>query len=286
MSPTERLGEFDLTAGLRSTVRLNNGVRMPVLGLGVWKTPPGRVTQDAVARALEVGYRLIDTAKLYGNEKDVGAAIRASGIPRDEIFVTTKVWNDDQGYEPTLAAFDRSQKDLGVGEIDLYLLHWPVPRRRLDSWRALEHLLGEGRCRAIGVSNFSVQHLDELAAHSSTVPAVNQVEFSPFLFQRELLEHGRAHGIQLEAYAPLTRGQRLMDPAIMKVGRDRGKTPAQVVLRWALQHQAIVIPKTVHVERMRENAGVFDFTLSPAEMTTLDRLNGGYHTAWDPAGVT
>jgi methylglyoxal/glyoxal reductase len=286
MTPAEPSPAFELSAGLRSKVRLNNGVKMPVLGLGVWKTPPGKVTQRAVTEALEVGYRLVDTASMYGNEKDVGAAIRGSGIPRDEIFVTTKVWNDDQGYESTLAAFDRSQKALGLDVVDLYLLHWPVPGRRLDSWRALERLLKEGRCRSIGVSNFSIQHLEELGQHSSTVPAVNQVEFSPFLFQRQLLASGQTQGIQLEAYAPLTRGQRLHEPTILGIALNHKKTPAQIVLRWALQHNAVVIPKTVHIERMRENAAVFDFVLTPAEVEALDGLHGEYHTAWDPDNVT
>jgi diketogulonate reductase-like aldo/keto reductase len=274
--------KFDLSAGLNATVRLNTGLQMPILGLGVWKMPAGRTTERAVAEALGLGYRLIDTAAMYGNEKDVGAAIRAAGVPREEIFVTTKVWNDDQGYDRTLRAFAKSEAQLNVGPIDLYLIHWPVQGLRSETWRALEKLRKDGRCRSIGVSNYSVAHLEELRQQSSTVPAVDQVEFSPFLFQRELLERCKARGIQLEAYAPLTRGQRLDDPRIATIATEHGKTPAQVVLRWALQHGVVVIPKSTHVERLRENAGVFDFSLSPTQLEALDHLDENLHTSWNP----
>ncbi|MCI4319752.1 MAG: aldo/keto reductase [Thermoplasmata archaeon] len=255
---------------------------MPVVGLGVWKMPAGRTTERAVAEALGLGYRLIDTAAMYGNEKDVGAAVRASGIPREEIFVTTKVWNEDHGYDRAMRAFARSERQLDVGPIDLYLIHWPVQGLRSDTWRALEKLQAEGRCRSIGVSNYSVAHLEELRQQSPGLPAADQVEFSPFLFQRELLTYCQERGIQLEAYAPLTRGQRLDDPRIARLATAHGKSPAQIVLRWALQHGVVVIPKTVHVERMRENAGLFDFALSAPEIETLDRLNEDLHTSWNP----
>jgi len=257
---------------------------MPVLGLGVWKTPSGRATLDSVDAALRAGYRLVDTAALYGNEADVGQALRKSGIPRDELFVTTKLWNDDQGYERALAAFRKSQAALGVGVVDLYLIHWPVDQR-LESWRALRKLQRDGACRSIGVSNFMIPHLEELLQAGDVVPSVNQVEFNPFLFQRELLEYCRKHRIQLEAYAPLTRGRRLDDPVLRDIAETHHKTPAQVVLRWALQHDVVIIPKSVRTERIRENAQLFDFQLRESEMEALDRLNENLRTAWDPSNV-
>jgi diketogulonate reductase-like aldo/keto reductase len=258
------------------------GVAMPVFGFGTWKLPAGRATREAVAAALAAGYRLIDTAAMYGNEADVGAAVRDSGLPREEVFVTTKLWNDDQGFEPALRAFERSERALGLGPVDLYLIHWPVPGRRLESWRALERLHREGRCRSIGVSNFARSHLEELAGHAEIPPAVDQVEFSPFLFQRALLEDVRGRGIQLEAYAPLTRGRRLDTPAIRSAAEAHGATPAQVLLRWGLQHGVVEIPKSAHAERIRENAGAFAFALTGAEMAALDALDEGFRTSWDP----
>ncbi len=189
-------GALDLTHGIGSSVEIRLGVRMPVLGLGVWQLPAGRPTQEAVKAALDTGYRLIDTAALYGNERDVGEAVRSSGIPRDEVFITTKLWNDDQGYDSALRAFERSRRALGVEVVDLYLIHWPVRGLREESWRALGELERKGAVRAIGVSNFTVQHLEELAKSSSVVPAVDQVEFSPFLCQSELLQHARTRGIR------------------------------------------------------------------------------------------
>lgn len=256
---------------------------MPVLGLGVWKSAPGAETFEAVRAALANGYRLLDTASMYRNEADVGRALRESGLPRDEVFVTTKVWNDEQGYEPTLRAFERSRRALGVGAVDLYLIHWPVPGLRLESWRALRKLQQDGLCRSIGVSNFGVAHLEELLQSSDVVPAVNQVEFSPFLFQRELLEYCQGHGIQLEAYAPLTRGQRLGDATLGALARRHERSPAQVLLRWGLQHGVIEIPKSVHADRIRENADVFGFELSKPEMERLDGLDERLRTAWDPS---
>jgi diketogulonate reductase-like aldo/keto reductase len=259
---------------------------MPVLGLGVWQTPPGKVTREAVRHAIDAGYRLVDTAAMYRNEEDVGEAVRASGVPRDELFVTTKVWNDDQGYEATRKAYERSERTLGLGPIDLYLLHWPVPQLRTESWRALSELQREGRCRSIGVSNFTIAHLEELAARFDTVPAVNQVEFSPFLFQRDLWEYCRGRGIQLEAYAPLTRGRRLGDPTLVRMGAAHGKSPAQVLIRWGLQHQIVEIPKSVRPARIVENAAVFDFALSTDEMSALDALDEGFRTSWNPSTMT
>jgi diketogulonate reductase-like aldo/keto reductase len=277
------LEPFDLSRGPAGRTRLSDGVEMPYFGLGVYQARRGRETEQAVAAALGCGYRLIDTAALYRNEAEVGAAVRAFGLPREEVFVTTKLWNDDQGRERAAAGFEKSRAALDLGAVDLYLLHWPVAGRRLESWSVLEGLLARGACRAIGVSNFTIRHLEELLARSSVVPAVNQVEFSPFLYQRELLEFCRRRGIQLEAYAPLTRGERLGDPVLAEVARSHGKTPAQVILRWALQHDVIVIPKSVHAERIRENAGLFDFALSASEMRRLDGLDEGLRTTWDPS---
>jgi diketogulonate reductase-like aldo/keto reductase len=270
---------------ISSTVTLNNGVRMPRLGLGVWRAASGREVQDALRWAFEAGYRHVDTARLYGNERDVGQVLRRTGLPRDQVFITTKLQNRDHGYERAKAALDASLRDLGLDHVDLYLIHWPVEGLRTESWRALEEALAAGKTRAIGVSNYLPRHLDELLAASSVAPAVDQVEFSPYLFQRELLEHCRERGIQLEAYSPLTRSRRLDDPRLVAVAREHGKTTAQVLIRWALQHDLVVIPKSVTRERIYENAAVFDFALSPSDMAQLDELDAGEHQAWDPARV-
>ncbi len=267
---------------IASCATLNDGVEMPWLGLGVWKTPPGGTTRESVRHALECGYRLIDTAKMYGNEADVGAAVRESGIPREEVFVTTKLWNSDHGYDRALRAFEDSRERLGLGAVDLYLIHWPVAKLRAESWEALVKIKETGRARSIGVSNYTVAHLEELLAASSVPPSVNQVEFHPFLYQRELLEFCNRHGIRLEAYSPLTRGHRLRDPQVLDIAAKNGKTPAQVLIRWGLQHGVVEIPKSQRPERIRENAEVFDLSLSPRDMAALDGLTRGLHTAWDP----
>jgi diketogulonate reductase-like aldo/keto reductase len=277
------MSNFDLSDGISSRVTLADGQHMPVLGLGVWKSAPGAETRDAVAHALRVGYRAVDTAAMYRNESDVGEAIRASKIPRDELFVTTKVWNDDQGYDATLRAFDRSSHALGVGVIDLYLVHWPVSGKRSETWRALRHLQKEGKCQSIGVSNYTVPHLEGLLAESEVAPVINQVEFNAFLFQRELLDYCRAHRIQLEAYAPLVRGQRMEDPILKRIASAHGRSPAQVLLRWGLQHEVVQIPKSVHAERIEENTRIFDFALSPAELAELDAIPIQPRTSWDPS---
>jgi diketogulonate reductase-like aldo/keto reductase len=267
---------------IESKAKLNNGVEMPWLGLGVWRTSPGRETRDAVRWALETGYRHIDTAHMYGNEKDVGAAIKDSGVPRKEVFVTTKLWNDDHGYDKARKAFEKSRKALGLDQIDLYLIHWPVSSLRGESWKALEKIYKDGQCRAIGVSNYTVQHLDEVLASAKVPPAVNQVEFHPFLYQKELLDYCRKHRIQLEAYSPLTRGNRLRDATISGIAKKLGKTPAQILIRWALEHDLVVIPKSANRDRIRENAAVFDFSLSAADVEALDALSANLHVAWDP----
>ena len=267
---------------LRSTVTLRGGVEMPRFGLGVWQSAPGEETRRAVLEALSCGYRHVDTARAYRNEADVGAAIRESGVHRREVFVTTKLWNADHGYDKAQLAIDRSLASLGMEQVDLYLVHWPVEGVRHDSWRALEKILADGKARAIGVSNYTVRHLDELLARAKDPPSVNQVEFSPFLHQRALLAHCRLHGIQLEAYGPLVRGHRMDDPALTASARKHGRTPAQVLLRWGLQHDVVVIPKSVRPERIRENADVYGFSLDAGDMAALDGLDEGYRTSWDP----
>lgn len=259
--------------GLTDSATLHNGVKMPWLGLGVWMAADGDEVQRAVRWALELGYRHIDTAAAYGNEAGVGQAVRDSGIARDSIFVTTKVWNANQGYESTLAAFEESMKKLRLEYLDLYLVHWAVPGRYLDTWRALEKLYREGRVRAIGVANFMPEHLQDVMEHSDIKPMVNQVEFHPLLTQRRLLEFCRANQIQLEAWSPLFRGgEALSHPVIVEIAKKHGKTPAQVILRWDLQQEVVTIPKSVHKERIQENSEVFDFTLSPDEMERITAL--------------
>jgi diketogulonate reductase-like aldo/keto reductase len=269
---------------LKSTVQLNN-VSMPRLGLGVYLMRPGKVTYQAVKAALETGYCLVDTASMYRNEEDVGRAVRDSGVPREEVFITTKLWNGDHGYDSALRAFDASLERLGLGYIDLYLIHFPVPNLRNESWRALENILASGRARAIGVSNYTERHLKDLLRHASVVPAVNQVEFSPFLYQRDLLEFCRKQEIQLEAYAPLTAGRRLHDPRITAIAKKHGRTNAQILLRWAIQHEVVVIPKSTHPGRIEENAQVFDFELTSDEVSALDSLHDGFRSSWDPTAV-
>jgi methylglyoxal/glyoxal reductase len=271
---------------LQSRVKLNNGVEMPILGLGVYQSPPGRATENAVQSALRLGYRHIDTARIYGNEADVGQAIHNSGIPREEIFVTTKLWNSDQGYESAIRACEASLKRLGLGFLDLYLIHFPVPETRTESWKAMWTLLRKGKCRAVGVSNFMISHLKELSATSDLVPAVNQVEFHPFLYQKELLDYCRAHTIQVEAYSPLARAERLNNPKLIALAAKHSKTPAQIMIRWSLQHGLVVIPKSTREERIRENSQVFDFSLSADDMRVLDGLNENLRTNWDPTSVS
>ncbi|MFI6348699.1 aldo/keto reductase [Streptomyces sp. NPDC050560] len=265
------------------TVTLNNGVVMPQLGFGVFQVPDDE-TAPAVSEALAAGYRSIDTAALYGNERGVGEAVRASGIAREELFITTKLWNSDQGHDEALAAFDASLDKLGMDYVDLYLIHWPTPARDkyVDTWRAFEKLLAEGRTRAIGVSNFQPAHLDRLAQTSDTVPAVNQIELHPGLQQRELREYDRAHGIATEAWSPLAQGALLKADTVTGIAGRHGVTPAQVVLRWHLQIGNVVIPKSVTPERIRQNIDVFGFELDESELAAIDALDEGMRTGLDP----
>jgi diketogulonate reductase-like aldo/keto reductase len=261
--------------------RLNNGVQMPALGLGTYKLVGGQA-YDPIKTALDLGYRHIDTASFYENETEVGRAVRDSGVPREEVFITSKVWNTEQGYQETMVAFERSLKRLGTDYLDLYLVHWPVTGKRLDTYRALEKLYREGMVRAIGVSNFTIRHLNELYAACQVMPAVNQVEMSPFLFQKDLLHHCQVRDVLVTAYSPFARGRTLGNEVLKEIGRDHGKSPAQVIVRWCLQKGMAVVPRSSNAERLRENARVFDFSLDRDEMLTLDFLNSGLRTTTDP----
>jgi diketogulonate reductase-like aldo/keto reductase len=263
-------------------LRLRTGAAIPRVGLGVFRTPGGGATRAAVEAALAAGYRHVDTASVYGNEREVGEAVRASGLPRGELFVTTKLWNADQGYDAARRAFDASLGRLGLDHVDLYLLHWPVPGLRRESWRALEALHEQGRARAIGVSNFMVRHLEELAAGAAVLPAVDQVEVSPFHQQREVRAWCQARGVVVEAYSPLTKGTRLDHPVVLEVARASGATPAQVLLAWGLQRGLVVLPKSTHPERLRENLAALDLSLDEAALARLDGLDEGLATGWDP----
>lgn len=278
------MGKTDNMAISVPSLTLNNGVEMPQLGFGVFLVPPDEVVEP-VLTALDAGYRLIDTATLYGNEEGVGRAIADSGVARDEIFVTTKVWNSDQGYDRTLQAFDHSIKLLGLDVIDLYLIHWPAPERDLyvDTWRALERIYADGRARAIGVSNFMAAHLDRVIAEGTVVPAVNQIELHPGWPQEDLRAAHERHGIATEAWGPLGRGPDLLErPEVEAIAKAHERTAAQVVLRWHLQLGIIAIPKSVHAERIRANIDVAGFELSAGEMATLSGLDGPGRTGPDP----
>ncbi|MFE0106211.1 aldo/keto reductase [Streptomyces sp. NPDC059009] len=265
------------------TVTLNNGVEIPQLGFGVFQVPDDETTA-AVASALEAGYRSLDTAAIYGNEAGVGRAVADSGLAREDLFITTKVWNADQGYDATLAAFDASLDKLGLDYVDLYLIHWPTPARDLylDTWRALEKLAADGRVRAAGVSNFQPAHLRRLVDESSLVPAVNQIELHPGLQQSELRSLHTELGIATEAWSPLAQGALLGEAAIAEIAERHRKSPAQVVLRWHLQLGTVVIPKSVTPARIRENIDVFDFTLADDELAAIAALDRGLRTGPDP----
>jgi diketogulonate reductase-like aldo/keto reductase len=268
-----------------STIQMNNKVNIPRLGLGMYRSPKGRKSFSTVLYALQFGYRHVDTAAFYKNEREVGDAVKDSGIARDQIFITTKLWNEDHGYDKTLRGFEKSLKELNLDYIDLYLIHWPVTAKRKDSWRALQKIYKEGKCRSIGVSNYLIRHLDELLSETEVVPVVNQVEFHPFLYQQELLEYCRSKNILLEAYSPLTKGERLNDPNVLRVANQYHKTPAQILIRWGLQRDVVVLVKSNKVERIEENGSVFDFEIAAEDMRFLDSLNENYRSSWDPSNV-
>ena len=270
-----------------ATRTLNNGVRIPVIGLGVYRSPAGEVTRRAVRYALQSGYTHIDTAKIYGNEQDVGQAIAESGMLREEVFVTTKLWNDEQGYDATLRALDESLTRLQMEYVDLYLIHWPVAGLRLASWRAMEKALANGKARAIGTSNFMKRHVQELLDNSRIVPAINQIELSPFnyRFRKDTIDFCMGHDIAVEAYSPLTKGRKLDDPNLIRLAEKYNHTTAQILIRWALAHEFIVIPKSIQKNRIIANAAVFDFSISKKDMEFLDGLNENLVTGWDPTDV-
>ena len=264
-------------------IALSNGVEIPQLGFGVFQVPNNEA-REAVRIAIDAGYRSIDTAALYRNERGVGEAVSSCGVPRAELFVTTKLWNDDQGYDATLRAFDDSLRRLGFDYVDLYLIHWPVPAKDLyvETWRAFEKLYADERVRALGVSNFTVAHLERLIAETEVAPTVNQVELHPRLQQELLRAFDADHGIVTEAWSPLARGGVLDDPVIERLAATHGKTPAQVVLRWHLQLGNVVIPKSVTPSRIRENIDVFDFSLAEADMAAIVGLDAGERVGPDP----
>jgi 2,5-diketo-D-gluconate reductase A len=265
-------------------VSLNDGHTMPQLGFGVWQVPDDQA-QGAVATALEAGYRSIDTARIYDNETGVGRAVAAAGIAREDLFVTTKLWNGDQGYDEALKAFDASLERLGLDYVDLYLIHWPLPARELyvDSWKALERIRSEGRARSIGVSNFTRSTLDRLIAEADVVPVLNQIELHPYFTQVDMRRVNAGHGVLTEAWSPLGQGKGLLEePVLASLGAKYGKSAAQVVLRWHLQLGNVVIPKSVTPSRIRENFDVFDFELSAEDVDAVGALDRGGRIGFDP----
>ncbi len=267
---------------LDSTVGLDNGIAMPILGLGTYKSAPGAEVEDSVAAALRQGYRSIDTAALYGNEEGIASAIAESGIAREDVFLASKVWNDDQGYEGTLAACERSLARLETDYLDLYMVHWPIREHVASTWRAMERLLAEGRTRSIGVCNFLTNHLETLMRDATVAPMVDQIEFHPRLQQPGLQAYLAEHDIVLEAWAPIMRGAVNDISELVEIGRVHGKSPAQVSIRWILQMGYVAIPKSVHEKRIAENADVFDFELTDDEMETIDRLDTGARIGTHP----
>jgi diketogulonate reductase-like aldo/keto reductase len=267
---------------IHSTTTLANGVKMPWFGLGVYKIPEGKEMITTVQKALEFGYRSFDTAALYQNEQGLGKAIHASSIPREDLFITSKVWNTDQGYDSTLKAFHDSLNRLQLDYLDLYLIHWPVPNLYKDTWKALETLYKEKRIKAIGVSNFQIHHLKDIMKDANVIPMVNQVEYHPKLTQNDLRTFCKQENIQLEAWSPLMRGRLQDNPVLIEIAQKHAKTVAQVILRWDLQNEVITIPKTTKVERLRENANIFDFVLTDEEMIAINGLNENLRAGQDP----
>jgi len=267
---------------IKDCTQLNNGVTMPWLGFGVFRINDGQDVERAVMYALETGYRSIDTATVYKNERGVGKAIRESGIPREKIFLTTKVWNDDQREMRTLLAFEESLKRLVTEYVDLYLVHWPVKGFYKKTWQDMEKIYQSGRARAIGVSNFQTHHLEDIMLDCQTTPCVNQIEFHPLLVQPDLLRFCQSQQIQVEAWSPLIEGQIVVEPIVQKLAEKYHKTPAQIVLRWDLQHEVVTIPKSTHSNRIAENAQIFDFEISLPDMNLLDELDEGKRVGPDP----
>lgn len=267
---------------LQDTFTLHNGVKMPGFGLGVYKTADGEEVINAIKYAVNAGYRAIDTAALYFNEDGVGEGIKQCGLPREEIFVTTKVWNSDQGYESTLAAFEKSRKKLDVDYIDLYLIHWPVKEKYKETWRAMEELYRSGKVRAIGVSNFHKHHLEDLMTTAEIKPMVNQIELHPMLSQVELRDYCQSQNIAVTAWSPLAKGRLMEEPVLVEIAKKHNKTVAQVILRWHIQNDVIVIPKSTHEHRIVENADIFDFVLNREDMQAINALNKNERLGQNP----
>lgn len=267
---------------IKDSITLNNGIEMPRLGLGVYKAKEGGEVEGAITYALNIGYRLIDTAAVYHNEAGVGKAVNNSRVPRNEIFITTKLWNDRHGFNEALKAFEESMKRLDMAYVDLYLIHWPVGEKVEDTWKAFERLYSEDRAKSIGVSNFLIHHLNKLMKTSKTLPAVNQIEFHPYLQQKELVNFCKSEGIIVEAWSPLARGRVLDDPIILEISKKYGKTPAQVILRWAYQSGIVVIPKSVHQNRIKENANIFDFQIEENDIREIEKLDKGEKGRFGP----
>lgn len=267
---------------LQSTTTLANGVKMPWLGLGVYKVEDGQEVVDSVKYAIKAGYKSIDTAKIYENEEGVGQAIKESGVSREELFVTSKVWNADQGYDTTIQAFETSLNKLGLEYLDLYLIHWPVEGKYKDTWKALEKLYKDGKIRAIGVSNFQVHHLEDLITDAEVKPMVNQIEFHPLLTQTEVREYCKKQEIQVEAWSPLAQGELLDNEVLIQIAEKHGKSTAQVILRWDLQNEVVTIPKSTKEHRIIQNADVFDFELNAEEVEKINALNQNHRVGPDP----
>ena len=267
---------------LTNAVFLNNDRKMPLLGLGVYKATGENEAENAIISAVKCGYRMIDTASAYKNEENVGRGIARCGVPRKELFITTKIWNNAQRLGDVEGAFQRSLDRLGLDYIDLYLIHWPVPGCYLSTWKEMEKILSSGRALSIGVSNFEIRHLEELRRVSGIVPAVNQIECHPLCYPKELIDYCQANGIQVQAYAPLARGAYLDHDVLCVMGTKYAHTPAQVGLRWAVQKGISVIPKSVHPDRIESNANIFDFSIDQEDMDLLDTLNENYHSASVP----
>lgn len=271
---------------ISTKVTLNNGVQMPWLGLGVFRSAEGEEVENAVKTALKHGYISVDTAAIYQNERGVGNAVKESGIPREDIFLTSKVWNSDQGYKTTLAAFEESLDKLQTSYLDLYLIHWPKGERSIDTWKALEELYKKGRIRAIGISNFLVHHLKDFLPECKIMPAVNQIEFHPVLIQPDLFDYCKNKGIQLEAWSPIMKGKVNNVPLIGDLAAKYGKTPVQIVLRWDIQKGVVTIPKSVTPERIISNADIFDFELSTEDMNKIDQLDKNVRLGGHPDFIT
>jgi len=267
---------------INSKLKLNNGIEIPRLGLGTYNIIRKKDVDRAIHSALEAGYRLIDTAAAYYNEREIGEAIKSSTVTREEIFITTKLDNSDHGYKSTFRAFEQSLSRLDTDYVDLYLIHWPISRRRNESWKAMEELLEKGKCKAIGVSNYMINHLEDLKKNSSVLPAVNQIEFNPFVFEREVKEYCQNLGVAVEAYTPIARGRKFKHQDIKRLSDKYGKTEAQVMLRWGIQHNVIVIPKSSSPERIKENADIFNFNISDEDMGVMNSLDEDLRYSPDP----